>query len=271
MSVNYVIATWAGKSGSVCRNKLTKTFPHPKDYLKEHLKQLTSVKHDLKQVTIMRAHVEDSTPKYETYYDDLEIYIEKLESKGTNVEFLDCENFGLSYGQYFEAFQKYNDDFDFYCFIEDDYAPGIDDFDKILKQIYQNKFSDVNDIGFLCSWAPKLKGIKFHAAFEFGLISSKTMKLLYQHFPNPKNAFFGLHHGNIQVKYSDLFLKSSIPIKDFTDLYATPYYKGVKKKLLNCSVSPKSQKCLFFPLQMIRNYSESAIDSIQIHGWLKCT
>ena len=264
-SVNYVIATWAGKNGSICRNKLTKVYPHPKDYLREHLKQLTKIKHNLAQITIMKAAVSSGTPKYNDYYnvDDL---VEKIRDQGTVVEFVDCPNFGLSYGQYFEAYQKYRGAFDYYCFIEDDYTVAMDHFDRVLVGIYTSKFP--NEIGFLCSWAPKLKNVKFHAAYEFGLISSKTLDTLYNKWPRPSDAFKNLSHGEIQVKYSDLFLENGINVKDYTDLYATPYYKGVHKKLINCSKKPESNDCIFIPIQMLKNYSKAFNKKLPLHKWL---
>lgn len=294
MSINYVIATWAGQNGSICRNTLCDVYPHPKDYLRIHLKQLTKVKHNLSQVTVMMAHVADGVPKYMDYYNDLEESVEILKRNGTNVQFVSCPNFALSYGQYFEAFQKFSrnqtavnqtavnqtvvnqtavvspvnqvNQFDYYCFMEDDYTVGLDNFDKELKEIYKSKFP--NNIGYLCSWAPVGIG-KFHAAFEFGLISSKTLEKLYARYPDPKNQFIGLRHGDVQIKFSDLFLQSGIPIKDFSDIYATPYYKGVKKRLINCSKSPRRYQCLFFPLQMIMDYSEDAIKKLPLHGLVK--
>jgi hypothetical protein len=67
------------------------------------------------------------------------------------------------------------------------------------------------------------------------------------------NQFSGLTHGDIQIRFSDMFLNSNIEIKDFTEDYLTPYYKGVHKKILNFSQNPSNSTAIFIPLQMLKN------------------
>jgi hypothetical protein len=245
MRINYVIASWAGKKGSICRDKLVNVYPHPETYLREHLNHLTKVNHNLSQITIMKALPTITEEVYNDYYN-----VSDLISKfSCPVEIVECPNFALSYGQYLLAYLKYTNTFDYYIFIEDDYVANCDDFDKILVELYRNKFP-VDNVGYLCSWALKTKNIKFHAALSNGMLSSKSMEKLCKYYTNPFNQFKGLTHGDVQVKFSDMILESGVSIQDFTLEYTTPYYKGVHKTLIDCSKSPKNKLAIFIPLQM---------------------
>jgi hypothetical protein len=252
--INYVIASWSGIKGSICRDKLTDVFPHPKLYLREHLKQLLTVKHTLSQITIMKPLPESSDKVYNKYYD-----ISDLTGKfSCPVVVVECPNFALSYGQYLRAYDKYKTEFDHYIFIEDDYTAGCDHFDSILLNLYQHKFP--LDIGYLCSWALKTKkDIEFHAALSNGMISGNSMKQLQNKFTHPLDQFAGLTHGDVQVRFSDMMLESRIPIKDYSNEYLTPYYKGVHKRLIDCSRDPLNNKiAVFIPLQLLNKMTRLA-------------
>jgi len=258
MSINYVVATYAGKKGSLCRDKLTKVYPHPESYLKIHLDKISKLKHNLAQITIMKSKIESGVDYYKNYYNNINT------SKYTVI---DCPNIGLSYGQYLHAYmydQKYKRNFDYYCFIEDDYTAVADHFDQILINLYKNCFP--SGIGFLCSWAG---GSPYHAAFEFGLISGKTMEQLFKKHPTPIEKLKGLTHGNVQLRYSNLFLEAGIKIKDFSDEYPTPYFKGVHQQLVNCSKNPRIKFPLFIPLQMIDDYSSTTVSRLPLYKGLK--
>lgn len=253
--INYVIASFPGKKGSICRDKLVNVYPHPENYLREHLKKLLSLKHNLAQITIVKAKPSPTEPVWNKFYN-----IDDLTKKfNCPVIQMECPNFALSYGQYLHSFKKFPN-FDYYCFIEEDYCAAVDNFDEVLLKIYKTHFP--NNIGYLCSYAPT-KPV-FHAAFEFGLISKLTMQQLFEHFADPFVEFNGLKHGQIQIKFSDLFLNSGVKIEDFNKEYHTPYYKGVHQLLINCSKNPKFNIAIFIPLQMINDHTPNRLKSLKL-------
>ena len=136
MSINYVIATYNGYT------KRSHTHPLPKDILRCHLQKINSLKHSLAQITIMKA-------KSDNYYKDYYNIFDVIKDFKIPINIIDCENYGYSGGQFLKAYEIYKDLFDYYLFIEDDYCPGMDNFDEIMISCYKEKFK--NDIGILCS------------------------------------------------------------------------------------------------------------------------
>ena len=249
---HYIIASYPGKKGSLCRDRLVDVYPHPELYLRKNLEHLLKIEHNITQITIMKAKPALGTSIWPNFYnvDDLLVQFK------CPIEMVDCPNFGLSYGQYFEAYQrdrKLGREFDYYCFIEEDYTAASSNFDMKLIEMYSNAFDpekNGNEIGYLCSWAPMYP--KFHAAHEFGLINKKTMDHLYAHWnQNPANQLKNLVHGEVQLRYSDLFVLAGIQIKDFSKEYYTPFYNGAHKRLVNCSRSPRLNEAIFIPVQMV--------------------
>lgn len=234
MKINYVIATYAGID--------TKKIPHtnnpiPSDTLKVHLEMLSKLKQNLSRVTVMKPHC----PKElydEKYYDCL---------KTTSSHVMDCENFGYSNGQWLKCYENdlsNGDLFDFYIFIEDDYCPYIDNFDKHLHDLYKNKFPSL--IGVLCGFVqgyPLQPGHPLPLHYDSAIfVSSQTLAKLYDHYyPSPRlslakdlinNRFLsnvGKNPKSIgayyQVNFSLLFTLIGIEIKDFSQEYIVPYYE----------------------------------------------
>ena len=164
MSVCYVIASWAGHQGAISRDKLTMQ-PEPKDYVSEHLKVLTDIPHHLDHVILMKAECTKDDNPYPGFYDNIEEYTSKLKC---TFEEIDCPNVGVSYGQYFRAYEKYRTEFDYYIFMEEDYVPTMDHFDSVLINLYEDLFSE--DIGHLTCWFIDLYNME-HAAFSLGVVS----------------------------------------------------------------------------------------------------
>ena len=169
MRINYVIATFNGK----CRRD--HTCPTPNDVLRAHLVKLKSCMGALQQVTIM---VAKSQNYYHGYYD-----IEEITANfDIPVKVIHCDNYGYSAGQWLKAYEIYKDEFDYFVFIEDDYCPGMRDFDRLMIDIYGRKFPDGS--GLLCSVVqgakdyPQKGGYPIH--FEGGIcVSAKTLERLY--------------------------------------------------------------------------------------------
>lgn len=171
MKINYVIATYNGDSK---RGKNYPFFNNGNFVLKLHLNRLFQLQHNLSQITVMK-------PESDNYFDDYynsDLLLDK------SVITHSCENFGYSMGQWLKAYEIYKDQFDYYCFIEDDYCANLDNFDLIFSKIYQEKFP--NNIGVLAS---VVEGSKDYAQLQcypphsegVSFISSQTLSMLYNH------------------------------------------------------------------------------------------
>lgn len=247
VKVNYVIASY-----NYYTNR-THEIPSPKDVLKCHIKKILSLKHDLTQITIMRAK-----PPKDYYEDFYNIY----NPNDFNIKIIDCENYGYSAGQWLKCYELYRDkkEFDYYIFIEDDYVVNMDNFDDILLKIYKDKFKD--NIGLLCS---VVQG-KDHSQngdngslplhFEGGvIISSESMEKVYQNkkfkgdprkyldmfnskdckcLDRIKNIYIGAYY---QLTFSLLFTYSDILHKSYMENVSSitdnkiefPYWRNRKK------------------------------------------
>ena len=225
MNINYVIATY---------NSLTKRYhkyPTPENILKVHLNKIYELKHNLSQITIMCA---ESNNYYKTYYN---IDIDKY---NIPIKIINVKNYGYSMGQWLKSYELFKNDFDYYLFVEDDYCPNINDFDKLLLNIYSKKFN--NNIGLLCSLVQGSDNYKNNKKFPIHFegiifISSNTLNLLYINkkwennplkwldlidnkidngfdWKKQKNSYIG---GYYQLSFSHLFTLINIKHEDYLD------------------------------------------------------
>lgn len=226
MKINYVIATYNSYI------KRTHLHPKPDDILKKHIEKINELKHSLSQITIMKAK---SDNYYKTYYDI------NIDNYNIPIKIIDVENYGYSMGQWLKSYELFKNEFDYYLFIEDDYCPNIDNFDKLLLNIYIKKFND--NIGILCSLVlgnDNYKNTKTYPIhFEGNIfISELTLNKLYSHFKwekNPRkwlnlinnsidNGFnwneYKMKHigGYYQLAFSHLFTLINIKHKDYLDI-----------------------------------------------------
>lgn len=180
MKINYVISTYNGSFPYGKRDYVTEdkqSFVSPNEVLKFHLTKLSEIKHNLSQITIMKPH---SDNVFKDYY-NIDDIINKF-PKDLKIEIKECQNFGYSVGQFLKAYEIYQNDFDYYCFIEDDYCANMDNFDLIFKKIYQEDFS--NNIGLLCSVIEGSKDYKTKGGYPIHFegmvfVSTKTLEKLY--------------------------------------------------------------------------------------------
>jgi hypothetical protein len=229
MKINYVISTYNGANTRKHSN------PFPKDVLSSHLRKLNSLDHSLSQITIVK-------PQSEELFKDYYAIEEKF---NIPVNFIECENYGYSGGQFLKAYEIYQDKFDYYIFIEDDYCAGMDLFDNILIKCYQYKFSD--NVGILCSLVQGSKNYSkggYPTHWEgVAFMSSKTLKTLYSskqwkgdprkwlnkidnlvdsnfNWQSQKDSYMG---GYYQLTFSHLFTLSNIEHKDYLDVEYNNY------------------------------------------------
>ena len=229
MRINYVIATYNGK----CRRD--HTCPKPNDVLRAHLVKLKSCMGALQQVTIM---VAKSQNYYHGYYD-----IEEITANfDIPVKVIHCDNYGYSMGQWLKAYEVYKGEFDYYILMEDDYCPGMQNFDNLMIDIYGRKFPD--SVGLLCSL---VEGSKDYAKrgghpihFEGGIcVSTKTLERLCEFWlthgakRGPREQLDKMTSkpasgGHYQVNFSHLFTMAGIEHEDYLDV-------GGEEGLLQCS------------------------------------
>jgi hypothetical protein len=250
-SVNYVIATYPGKTCVTNRNLFVNCQLHPKNYLKFHLEQLLNLKTTfITQITIMKATPTKDADCWEGYYNIKRLISQLTRKRGINVVCVNVPNYGLSYGQYIGAYKKYCDnEFDYYILMEDDYVPCIDHFDAKLIEIYNTKFNNTtfSNEGVLCAWTSCAKNMQLHMAHSLCIISTKTMKRVF--FKQFKKQLEKLKN-NCQLNFSQMFTDFGIGIQDYSDKYYTPYWNG--RHLVDCSaICPENNTALFIPLQIV--------------------
>ena len=228
MKINYVIATYNGK----CKRQ--HKYPLPKDVLKEHLKKVVKISSSISQITIMKA---TSCNFYSDYYDINDI----IKQSNIPVKIIECENFGYSEGQWLKCYEIYKNNFDYYLFVEDDYCPNMENFDKILINCYKNKFP--NNIGLLCSLVEGSNNYNKNGGYPIHFegcvyINKETLQKLYQtpkwngnprqyldlidksidngfNWAKTRNSYIG---GYYQLTFSHLFTLSDIKHDDYLDL-----------------------------------------------------
>jgi RimJ/RimL family protein N-acetyltransferase len=202
--VNYVITTW---SGSRREPNLS--------YLKNHLLNLLSLKHNLSQITIVKPIVDGCNM---SYYE-----VDNLISKfNCDVKILEkYDNVGQSYGQFFHAYESYKNEFDYYIFVEDDYMVDIDHFDKILVSEFVEQKVD----GFLCSYCgPTPTDPVGGASISNGIISTNCLSKIYDIFPNPIQKINNREGYMCQINFSKLIWESNLHFKDISKKYRVPYF-----------------------------------------------
>lgn len=222
--VNYIIATWSGN----------RRIPN-KNYLKQHLLKLSTLKNNLTQITIVKpifSGVDDS------YYEIVNL----INQIDCDVVILDrYSNIGQSYGQLFYAYETYKDKFDYYIFCEDDYLPHLDNFDSLLLE-------RKNDNGYLCSFC----GINDEfpnggCSVSNGLISTINMRKIYTINPNPINRLNGKNGDECHKNFAYLIKESGLTFKDFASEFSVPYFGTKVIEYGNADIT----KIIFAPNQLL--------------------
>lgn len=132
MKTNLVISTYGSQYSIV--NK--------KNYLKYNLSLLNKIKTNLTQITIMKPKINDNHQPYIDYYNFDNIDISNIKEK---IVIIECENIGISYGQFITAIQN-NVEFDYHFFIEDDYIVFTDYFEEYMI----NELNKLDNKSYLC-------------------------------------------------------------------------------------------------------------------------
>jgi glucosamine-phosphate N-acetyltransferase len=139
MKINLIISTYSGLYST--ENK--------ENYLKKNLLLINNLKTDIEQITIMKPKVDSNHIEIKDYYNFENLNLNNIKNK---IVIYDCDNIGISYGQFFTGIFK-DLSFDYYIFIEDDYVPFINYFEKE----FINEYLKNNDNSLLCSFIYKNK------------------------------------------------------------------------------------------------------------------
>jgi hypothetical protein len=139
MKTNLVISTYAAQYSIVNKQK----------YLKYNLSLLNKIKTNLTQITIMKPKINENHEAYIDYYNFDEIDISNIKEK---IVIIECENIGISYGQFITAIQN-NLDFDYHLFTEDDYIVFTDYFEEYMI----NELNNLENESYLCMFYFKSK------------------------------------------------------------------------------------------------------------------
>lgn len=228
VKINYVIATWSGKRRVPNNN-----------YLKDHVLKLSTLKHKLSQITIVKPMFNGMS---EDYYE-----IKNL-SNELNCDVVVLEkhdNLGQSYGQLFYTYEKYKDKFDYYIFCEDDYLPHLDYFDtELLKRKSENSY--------LCSYC----GLGFNGektggcSVSNGMISTRDFEEIYKRKENPIESINSGDGNECHKNFAKLLHDCGIKFEDFASEFSVPYF--------GTSVieygKPDTTKMIFAPNQIL-NYN----------------
>ena len=137
--INLIISTYAGKYNS--ENK--------ENILKLNLQILNKLNPLIDTITIMKPKINEYHEEIIGYYDITNINLDNIKNK---IKIIECENIGISYGQFFTGI--YNDlSFDYYILIEDDYVIFRKNFtEEFIEEFLKNE----ND-SLLCSFIYKYR------------------------------------------------------------------------------------------------------------------
>lgn len=253
--INLIITTYAGKYNNEVKN----------NYLKDNLRIINSLKTDITTITIMKPKIDEEHEIISGYYDFTNINIENIKNK---IVIYECDNIGISYGQFFKALE-YDNTYDYYIFIEDDYTPFINYFEQEFIKEYK-KINDLNSL--LCSFIFKnrkwdiinyaycinedksnidilknkldqyeLSNIKCNIPdFSLCIISRHTIKKLLDKFNTFTNILdlFNIKFKKIwlhQILFGYVIHSSGINIYDTSNTYLNIFYNTVNQKLSICN------------------------------------
>jgi hypothetical protein len=172
MRTNLVIGTYAGKYSPV--NKTNK--------LKTTLSILNRINTNITQITIMKPRVNPEHEEDFDYYNFSSIDISNIQHK---IKIIECENIGISYGQFFTAI-RHNMEFDYHFFIEDDITVFMDYFENYMI----NELHQVPNDAYLC-------------LFYFRSKKTNLLNTIQNEHPNTQRIFFDkMVQYNLESKFT---------------------------------------------------------------------
>ena len=251
--INLIISTYAGKYNT--ENK--------ENILKLNLKILNKLNPLIDKITIMKPKINTNHEEIYGYYDFSNINLDNINHK---IEIINCENIGISYGQYFYGI--YNDlSFDYYILIEDDYVIFKDNFqnefiEEFLKNendsllcsfIYKNRYWDIISYSENISENQyninllREKLIKYNLIdikcnipdFSLCLLSKYTVnKIINKYSLNTIIDIFNINFEKIwlhQILFGYIINSCGIKIYDITNSHINIFYHTPNNQILLCN------------------------------------
>jgi hypothetical protein len=195
-------------------------------YLKFQIESLIKYDHNLSKI-IFNFNFRKEDIKY---LNDI-IKLTPKEIKGTPVELFFRENKGMSYGAWSDTFIRYQNEFDYYIFNEDDYFINDHNFDKYLVDTFEQYLN----CGYLCAVVYE-GGEEYpkHAANCFGISSYKALNKVYQKYGRllgemddyTQNHIGGEVHSNGQVAHTLVFTELGYDLYDIREKYKILHSMG---------------------------------------------
>ncbi len=254
MRTNLIISTYAG----------VYSVENKENFLKKNLSIINNLQTNVEQITIMRPKVDSNHSEVKDYYNFNEINIENIKNK---IVIHDCDNIGISYGQFFVGIFK-DLSFDYYIFIEDDYIPFIHYFDRefineylkyeddslLCSFIYKNKYWDIisysniiseeqNNINNLNDKLNKYNMNNLNCNipdFSLCILSNKTVQKIINRYNNIDNILdiFNIKLSKIwihQIIFGYILNAANIKIYDITNTYLNIFYNTSNDTISLCN------------------------------------
>lgn len=257
MKINLIIATYSGVYGKHLGNI------QKKNYLKYTLNLMNRVKTNIDQITITKPKVNTEHMEISDYYCFDMIDISNISHK---IQIIECDNIGVSYGQYFAGVSK-NTDFDYHIFIEDDYVPFKDYFEEDLIEefkkrennalvcsfIYNRKWDIINYSTSINETSANItllknKLLEYNSStttcsvpdFALGIFSKNTIQKILGTFGDFEKIkeFFNIPFTKIwihQILFGYLLKICNIPIYDFAASYMNIFYETSINNIYLCN------------------------------------
>jgi hypothetical protein len=132
--INLIIATYAGKYNAEVKD----------DILRLNLRVLNELNPEITTITIMKPRINAEHEEMQGYYNLADLELGNIRNK---IRIIECENIGISYGQYFMGMYA-DPSYDYYILIEDDYVIFKDNFEKE----FLDEFSKHEEDSLLCNF-----------------------------------------------------------------------------------------------------------------------
>lgn len=194
-------------------------------FLKHQIITLSQYKHNLSKI-IFNFNLREE----DIHYINEIINLTPNQIQLTPVELIFRKNKGMSYGAWSDIFKKYQSEFDYYIFNEDDYFVHDHNFDQYLV----DTFNQYENCGYLC--AVSYEGDKFpkHAANCFGISSFEALNKVYQKYGRllgemdeyTQKHIGGEVHENGQVAHTLVFTEFGYDIYDIREKYRVLHSMG---------------------------------------------
>lgn len=278
--INLVIATYAGYTEKFSKNL------HKDKYLKYNLCLLNKIITNIDQITIMKPKINSHHIEMKNYYNFEDIHIENIKHK---IKIYECENIGISYGQFITAISR-EPNFDYYIFIEDDYFIFKDNFendfiknlknDEFLCLSIRDKIWDIfleitdnnesydiyNELKNKAKLYPQLNNTSFCPDFSIGILTRETVNNLLKTFISFDNIIdlFNINFRCIwihQILFGYILTIANINISHLTDKHLILFYETTSNliEIWNNPNLPPVDLPLFVPVDVFFNYDISKL------------